>query len=192
MPWGGENGWEQFVFLNRLNNLSFLQSCLHYLPSWPFIANSQTSSQALLLSLSISLLEWDVRTRAVFFLGAESASRSLLFGSCKNITVVPNCSCNKLPNWSLECPKFSSFHHFGGYSFINSVKELLDARYHTAAEIQTKPSPCCQMAYCFVGNTQYLYKYPKGHFCIVCSTNMESKMEADADGRLRLTYLVAK
>lgn len=75
---------------------------------------------------------------------------------------------------------------------IQSVNYLLDARYHTATEILIKPSPCCQMAYCFVGGTPYLYTSPEGHFCIVCSTNVESKMEADANGELRLNISSGK
>lgn len=106
----------------------------------------------------------DVRNRAFSFPGAEFASRTPLLGSCENTIVVQSGSCNQPRDWSLETvPKLrpSSFPPPWWMFFINSFNELLDARYHAAADILIEHSPCCHMAYYSVGETKYLYKSPK-------------------------------
>lgn len=86
----------------------------------------------------------DVRTRAFSFPGDKSALRTLLLGSFENIISVQSGSCYKPPDWRVgtmpKClpssfgqPRWTYVH-----SFIHSFNKLLDAGYHSAADVLIK------------------------------------------------------
>lgn len=103
-----QNARERSVFLNRLKNCSSpdLVYSSHLL-SDPSVANADV----IFIPVFLAIVEghrvlWSVLLSVLLqglgFPRDKSASRSLLLGSCKNITFVQSRSCHKPPDWSLE------------------------------------------------------------------------------------------